>query len=340
MSKHRAEAPQSPLPLIGAFVVVLALVAGLFVWASAGDEAVVARDDLAVAVNAQADQVALDTEEFTVRGLGNFQHGETVRKVEPVCSRAPVSARITVLSYNIKSARVSSLGTIAGVIRNSGADVVLLQEVDRNRHGSGKVDQAAWLANNLGGWHHAFGQNVSHGATGGYGTAVVSRWPIVSSNNWHLPNGGGGQQRGLLKAVVDIDGVHVSFYSTHLQNRIDHLKVKQARSIAGIVAGDGNPRVIGGDMNSWPGDTPAKILKSQFTDTWEVVGRGAGATNPARRPRGRIDYLMYRGSELSPVSADVLGSLASDHRAVRASYDLSGLTEKVCTTPTPKALRP
>ncbi len=86
-------------------------------------------------------------------------------------------------------------------------------------------------------------------------------------------------------------------------------------------------------MNSWPKDTPARILKSQLTDTWDVVGRGGGATNPAPRPRGRIDYLMHAGEGISPISADVLGAQASDHRAVRARYRLTGTTEEKCTTP-------
>ncbi|QYJ02479.1 endonuclease/exonuclease/phosphatase family protein [Nocardioides panacisoli] len=339
-ARHRAEATRGRAVLAVVAVAIAAVLVALFRWAApAGEVTRVADEQVSPSPAAPSDASggpasdATATDEASARALGNFQQGMQIKRLKPTCSQVPVSTSITVLSYNIKSGHRGGLGAIASVIRGSGADVVLLQEVDRNRHSSGRVDQAAWLASNLGGWSHAFGQNVSHGGSAGYGTAIVSRWPIVSSQNRHLPNGPGGQQRGLLNAVVDIDGMAVSFYSTHLQNRIDRLKVAQARSIAGIVAGDGRPKIIGGDMNSWPGDTPAGILRSQFTDTWSVVGRGAGATNPAPNPRGRIDYLMHDGAAIRPTSADVLPAQASDHRAVRASYALDGVTEKRCTTP-------
>lgn len=348
MSKHRGERPQRPFLLIGTFVVIASVLVGAFAWAGSQDEIAPTAGDAeplapAVAAGDVAGAVASDTtttaETATssagaVRSLGNFQRGYRVRQIKPVCSRVPVSAQLTVLSYNIKTARAGSLSTIANVIRAADADVVLLQEVDRHRRVSGNLDQAGWLASNLGGWSHVFGQNVSYGGSAGYGTAIISRWPIVSSNNWHLPNVGGGQQRGLLKAVVDVDGVQVSFYSTHLQPGMDALRTRQARTVASLTAGDGNPSILGGDMNSWPTSHWIQILRSQFTDTWDVAGHGKGATYPARGPRTRIDYLMHRGSALSAVSADVLGSLASDHRAVRARYQLDGLTEKQCTTPT------
>lgn len=341
VGRHRHRAARGPATLVVVVAAIVLVFVGMLAWAAPGSDVTHVADEAtegstvepAVSVSSVGEGAsAIDT--ATPRALGNFQPGLRIERIpEPVCRDVPVPTSLTVLSYNIKSAKRSNLGAIAGVIRASGADVVLLQEVDRNRHSSGRVDQAAWLASNLGGWSHAFGQNVTHSSSAGYGTAIVSRWPIVSSQNRHLPNGPGGQQRGLLHAVVDINGVAVSFYSTHLQNQIDHLKVAQARAIAGIVAGDGRPKVLGGDLNSWPGDTPAGILRSQFTDTWDVVGRGPGATNPAPNPRGRIDYLMHAGSALGPTGADVLPAQASDHRAVRATYTLAGVTEERCTTP-------
>lgn len=339
--RHRSEPTHGPWVLVGSFVVIAAVLVALFRWAAPTADVTRVVDEAAPSspsssgtdVTAASDATA--TDEATARRLGNFQRGHRIERVpEPVCSRVPVSTSMTVVTYNIKSGHVSNLAAIAGVIRSAGADVVLLQEVDRNRHGSGQVDQAARLAGLLGGWSHAFGQNVAYGGSAGYGTAIISRWPIVSSQNWHLPNAPGGQQRGLLKAVVSVEGVHTSFYSTHLQPEMSALRTRQARAVAGIVAGDANPRILGGDMNAWPTSHWIGILRSQFTDTWAVVGRGKGATHPARGPRTRIDFLMHRGDGLAPSSADVLGSLASDHRAVRATYALDGATEKKCTTPT------
>lgn len=337
MSRHRGGTAHHGWVLVGAFVVIAGMLFALLRLADPGDDVTRVVDDTAstaeTATTTATDPVASPEPTRSTsppsRG-GDVQRGQVIEPIpKPKCSRAPVDTSITVLSYNVKTGRASSLAAIAGVIRSSGADVALLQEVDRNRHGTGQVDQAARLAGMLGGWSHAFGQNVSYGS-GGYGTAIISRFPISSSSNTHLPNAPGGQQRGLLKAVVDIGGMDVSFYSTHLQNKMDQLKLRQARAVAPIVAADGNPKVVGGDMNAWPGDQVLGALKGALDDTWDAVGAGAGATNPAPNPRGRIDYLLYAGSELTPTSANVPAARASDHRPVRATYSLSGVTEKQC----------
>jgi endonuclease/exonuclease/phosphatase family metal-dependent hydrolase len=336
MSRHRGGTAHHGWLLLGALVVIAGMLLALFRLADPGADVTHATDAATSAADATVSDVpstVTTTPSPSTAPPARIQGGRVVRPVpKPKCSRVPVDTSITVLTYNIKSGQVSSLAAIAGVIRSSGADVALLQEVDRNRHGSGQVDQPAQLAGMLGGWSHTFGQNVSYGS-GGYGTAIVSRFPITSSANTHLPNGPGGQQRGLLRAVVDIGGMDVSLYSTHLQNKLDHLKLRQAQAIAPIVAADGNPKVLGGDMNAWPGDSVLSALKGPLDDTWDAVGAGAGATNPAPSPRGRIDYLLYAGGELTPTSANVPATLASDHRPVRATYSLSGVSEKRCEKP-------
>lgn len=324
---HRAPAEQSPLLLILGFVLVAGLLFGLFKVVDPGGGA-----EPSAAAGSET-PTSSDTTPTTTEPEARVQQGLTLEPVPaPVCEEVQVDTEITVLSYNIKSARIGGgIGAYLGVIANSGADVVLLQEVDKYRHTSNQVDQAGWLADNLGGWYDAFGANVDYGG-GLYGTAIISRYPILSSENTHLPNGPGGQQRGLLHAVIDVDGVEVSLYNTHLQNKIDHLKVAQARAIAPIIAADDRPRILGGDFNSSVGDTPLSTIigGAGMTDTWGAVGTGSGLTHPSANPRGRIDLLLHGGDGITPVGSDVLPATNSDHRAVRATYALDGVAAKVC----------
>jgi endonuclease/exonuclease/phosphatase family metal-dependent hydrolase len=337
MSRHRGEATQSPWLLLAAFAVIAALLFTVFRLANPAADVTHVADGAATASSASSRTTATASDTVTSatpRATPRIQAGVVVEPVPtPVCREVEVDTSVTVLSYNIKSARTNSLAAFAGVIRESGADVVLLQEVDMLRRGTGRVNQPAALAAQLGGWGWAFGRNVGYGATAGYGTAILSRHPIVAQENRHLPNGPGGQQRGLLKAVVDVDGVHVSFYSTHLQNRIDYLKVRQAQTIAAAVAADPNPKVLGGDMNSHEGSTPIRALEGPLDDTWLAAGQGDGRTHPSTRLRGRIDYLFHGGPSIAPTVATVMASTASDHRAVRAAYALSGVTERRCELP-------
>lgn len=328
-AQHRAAPEQSPLLLIVGFLVVAGLLFGLFKVVDPGGGAAEPTSAVESGTPTASDTSPTEEPEPTAA----VQDGQTLEPVpEPVCEEVQVETEITVLSYNIKSARIGGgIGAYLGVIANSGADVVLLQEVDKFRHTSNQVDQAGWLADNLGGWYDAFGANVDYGG-GLYGTAIISRYPILSSGNTHLPNGPGGQQRGLLHAVIDVDGVEVSLYNTHLQNKIDHLKVAQARAIAPIIAADDRPRILGGDFNSMVGDTPLRTIigGAGMTDTWGAVGVGSGLTHPSSNPRGRIDLLLHGGEGITAVTSDVLPATNSDHRAVRATYAIDGVAAKVC----------
>lgn len=246
---------------------------------------------------------------------------------EPVCRQLPNDTDLTVVSYNIKSG-LGGLAGFADVIAASGADIVLLQEVDYLRHMSGRVDQPAYLGDALG-MYHTFGANVFYGGSSQYGTAILSKYPIVSSENTHLPNRPGMQQRGLLHAVIEVEGKKMSVYSTHLQNLSEPMRMEQIRAIVGLVADDPLPSVIGGDFNAHPGSPVMGIARTAFDDTWTAVGSGSGYTHPSVRLRGRIDYLMHSNG-LEPLDADVIPATRSDHRPVRALYTLPGPGGRVC----------
>ena len=119
----------------------------------------------------------------------------------------------TVMSYNIHHAvgidGQLSLQRIADVIRDSGAEIVGLQEVDRHYgERSDFKDQAKELAGLLG-YHYAYGANLDlepgEGQTNNrqYGTAIVSKYPILRSENTWLSSFGK-EQRGVLHAVINL----------------------------------------------------------------------------------------------------------------------------------------
>lgn len=253
-----------------------------------------------------------------------------------VCVDSDEATRLHVLSFNMRSARAGDgsvhLATIAQEIRRWRADVVLLQEVDRGRAWTGGVDMPAVLADALGtSW--TFGANVRRSATNQYGTAILSRFPITDSRNVPLPAPPGTQQRGLLAATLDVNGVEVSVYNTHLEHTSEAARIQQMRTITGVIDDDPRPMVLGGDLNSRPGSTVHGLASRYLTDTWSAVGIGPGYTHSARNPRSRIDYLMHADgddAQLAPVDATVLRSAISDHWAVRAGYRLVSDSAEVC----------
>lgn len=238
------------------------------------------------------------------------------------------AATLRVATYNIKGAAARSggfdLGAVARDLAAWDVDVALLQEVYRYGDPAARRDQPAQLASALGA-EPVFGFNTRKGGTTQYGTAVLSRHPIVGTANVALPNRGGLEQRGLLRATLDLDGTTVDVFDTHLQHtpQAADLRVRQARSIARVVGGrasaTGYPAVLGGDFNSSPTGSVSGVLQGVLSDTWSAVGSGRGATAPAGAPRARIDRL-YHSADLVPLAATVRPATTSDHRAVTASY--------------------
>jgi endonuclease/exonuclease/phosphatase family metal-dependent hydrolase len=243
------------------------------------------------------------------------------------CVPQQVRTQLVAVSYNIHSAnahRGASLARIGTSLAEMKADVVLLQEVDRHRAKSGYADQPAVLAKALG-MTYAYGVNVRVGSQE-YGTAILSRFPIISGENTPLPNASGRQPRGLLHAVISVEGIELSVFNTHLDFHGGSLKGTQMKRAAALIATDTRPRLVGGDLNSKPGSVAVAAAHSVADDPFATVARTSANTSPENSPRSRIDYLFQRGNGLRPLGADVPAVALSDHRPVRVAYELSGLT--------------
>lgn len=237
-------------------------------------------------------------------------------------SRAQTAgATLRVLTWNIHSEDPDRL---AEVIEATGADVVALQEVDVYQPRSGCRHQAFDIAHHLG-MNARFGANIRSGEECGnarralYGDALLSRHPILEWRHVALPNQGG-EQRGLLETVLNVDGQRVRVVSTHLEYGSASERRAQAEAVEEHVEGSAGPVVIMGDLNGEPDDPGLAPLRDAFTDAWAAAGNGDGYTNPARAPHRRIDYVFFRG--LSPTRVEVVNSTASDHLAVRADLVL------------------
>ncbi|GAA4695860.1 endonuclease/exonuclease/phosphatase family protein [Nocardioides conyzicola] len=237
---------------------------------------------------------------------------------------------LTVVSFNIESAHAADgsvqLELLARTLKSWKPDVVLLQEVDKDQLRTGRVDMASYLGQKLG-FSSTFGPNMAGRAGGQYGTALLSRYPIKSVENTRLPRLPGDEQRGLLHAVLDVDGADLSAYVVHLQHTSTRARMSQITTIRRLVARDPLPKVMGGDFNAHPGSSVMAVARTIATDTWPLVGSGPGLTVPRIAPRARIDYLLQTG--LVPVNMQVLTPPLSDHRALWARYGFS-TTGAVC----------
>ncbi|MCB9450801.1 MAG: endonuclease/exonuclease/phosphatase family protein [Anaerolineaceae bacterium] len=240
--------------------------------------------------------------------------------------QAALPQEITLLTHNLH-AEPDIVQPFADIIRESGADIVALQEVSRAA--------AALFEQELG---EVYPYQVTALASGRYnGQAILSRYPILKQESWE-------HERRLLRVVVDVNSVPVTVYNVHPTSpgTTGMSTTQRSSDITFMLeqaAQETNLTILMGDFNSesWSGDY--KTVATTFEDAFATVGEGSGVTYPdysqpqsrvnARLPAFtplliRLDYIFYSVG-FTPLSARVWPSSGgSDHRPVVATLRLDG----------------
>lgn len=245
------------------------------------------------------------------------------------------AATLRILTYNVRHG-TDILGrgrrtAQAAVIRESGADVVFLQEVDHGTRRGGGTDLAGELAALSGLPHHAFRSNRRH--TGGdFGNAILARWPLLGVVNHPVPVPGGRaaellrEGRAVLEATTDVDGHPVRLLCAHF-GFLPGEPLAGARLAARLIDAWDGPIVFGGDLNEPLHEAPChRLLRGRLTDAARAVRRVAPSF-PSPWPRLRLDYLYVRGLRVR--DARVLPTTASDHRPLLVEVDVDGESSRL-----------
>lgn len=241
------------------------------------------------------------------------------------------AVRITAMSYNIHHGvglddRLS-LQRIANVIRESGAEIVGLQEVDRfYGERSDDKDQAAELAGLLG-YQYAYGANLDWGPEAGkahnrqYGNAILSKHPILRSENILLSSFGD-EQRGALHAVVNIQGIQVNVYNAHLGLEAPSRTV-QVQELTDRASAALGPKIIMGDFNAEPDSSELQVLLDGDIFVNSFRGIEDAFTFPSNDPSEKLDY-MLTSLAVQHSNQRVIQSEASDHLPIAVDLVFEG----------------
>lgn len=292
----------------------------------------------------------------------------TVAMLAPVALYAQPQApdrALRVMTYNIKHGQTNAectqppripgqppfpdcgldLQASAAVIAAHDPDIVGMQEIDRFWARSAGLDEPAELASWLGFEHYCYAANLTHPpdthalVEHEYGTLVLSRFPILECENTFLRRVGNTEQRGLLKVLVNVRGVPLQFYNTHLHT-VQADRLLQTEDIAAVLdAAPAGPKVVVGDFNARSTFTTTVTemlpIYERLLDAWREAPLATddnpnGFTSPARlvgNPTSRIDYVF-----VSPdvqvngtfVPVDDQTRFAADHYPVVADITLPG----------------
>lgn len=222
---------------------------------------------------------------------------------------------LRVMSLNIHHGRDlrgrSNLGRITGLIQETGADLIGLQEADARLPRTLFEDQPDVLARSLK-LTQVFTASIGTSRVG-YGNALLSRHPIEAFTKITLP--GQGEPRSALIARVLLPGNRpVIAAVTHLglsrSDRFKQAQVLAARLRAEALAGP-YPVILMGDLNAEPGSPELEPLKGFLDDAHAAGGQ------PTFGEGSRPDFILT-SPELTVRSAWIPPGGGSDHLAVAA----------------------
>lgn len=229
------------------------------------------------------------------------------------------------IHYGAGADNVFDLKHTAEMIEAMDVDVVGLQEVDKHfRVRSEWRDTGAELAAMLG-MHHCYGPNIDLDPLEEgqprrqYGTAFLSRWPIMESANTRLPQYTGSEPRGLLEAVVNIQGRLVRLGNSHMQHTSDAEWQEQANAIAAHIDQSAEPYIFVGDTNAVPDFPGMTTFTDRLDDVWARVGVGEGLSAGGK---WRFDYILVpKGTNVR--AAWLMCTDVSDHLPLVADVVLA-----------------
>jgi endonuclease/exonuclease/phosphatase family metal-dependent hydrolase len=217
------------------------------------------------------------------------------------------------VTWNVQTGRPNpdgpaDIGLVVEHLRGLDADVCALQELDRSRRRSGRIDQPTALALGLGGTL-VWAPTVRDG--GEYGIAlVVRRGEVVRTHEMGLS--GTREPRTLLVAEVDLDGRRWVIGCTHLSRRRRFAQGQLARALD-VLSSRPGPRVLAGDLNL----SPQHVLPWSTAAGYHLLEGPPTHSTRQRRVTTRIDHILVSGAQVEAASTHEYP--VSDHRAVSAT---------------------
>lgn len=241
--------------------------------------------------------------------------------------------------HSVEDGRVD-VDRLAEAVKRLDADVLGLQEVDRDQPRSMNADLTAVAAEAMGAVDSQFVAALS-GTPGGtwmaatgedqpgssYGIALLSRFPVTSWRVVRLPvlrsrvpawfHGErrpkivSDEPRVAVAAVIDGPAGPMTVATTHL-SFVPGWNVVQLRRLVRALAGTREPMVLTGDLNLQP---------AAVTRVSGLRGIASAATFPADVPTRQLDHVLVRGPLAAVGPAEAVRLPLSDHRALAVAVE-------------------
>jgi endonuclease/exonuclease/phosphatase family metal-dependent hydrolase len=227
-------------------------------------------------------------------------------------SRRTQEANLKLMTYNIhrgigKNRRLD-LNAVADVIKESKAAVIALQEVERHSIRTVFQDQIKQLSIKTD-MNYSYGKSINV-LNGEYGNGILSKYPIEEYKAYELPSFS--ERRTVLRTVINIEGLKVAIYNTHLGLNESERK-EQIEYINQMISDEKLDYILMGDMNSKA--EKLAILQEHLKDCAEITDKQQLNTFIEDGVQERIDYIFV-SPNMEVKDYNVVVSEASDHYPV------------------------
>ncbi len=218
-------------------------------------------------------------------------------------------------SYNIKNGGDVNhdMSIIAADIKALDLDIVGLQEVDVGTSRAKGLDILKLLAEATGYEYYQFAKAINFQG-GGYGTAILSRYPIVNYETIALETASGYEARAFGHARIEVNGVEIDFFNTHLSYEKRELRDVQFAQLAEHT-NSCRGYIVTGDFNT------ENMTEFKVFDDAEFVNEGKYPTYPSSSTA--IDNIVVE-SGWKIVDSGMVATGHSDHNLLWAEIHYEG----------------
>ena len=227
-----------------------------------------------------------------------------------------------------------NLEEIAGFLRNSGADLIALQEADAPSRWSGQFNHVDLVA------EKSLYPCLIHGRHAqkymyDFGTALLSRVPFTNNLSHTFTPSPPTTNKGFVMGQVRwnpggrlAEPVVVSVISVHLDFSRKKVREAQTEEIRTVLAGIATPMIIMGDFNADWSDKESAIKAIVTNDNFSVYQPEANGLGTYKSGKYRLDWILI-SKDLGFLSYEVPQTVLSDHQSVQATLRLVDFSDDI-----------
>ena len=147
----------------------------------------------------------------------------------------------------------------------------------------------------------------------GTGNQILSKYPFVSTDSYTMTTNGI-YSRAVAQATIDVGGVLVHLFSTHLDHNNEAIRLAQVLELRSYLNRFLPPYIIAGDLNAAPDSKEVGKLMKKLRDSWQIaLDNGTASAYPDNPPawgtrthKERIDYILYSKKPKYVTAAEAL----------------------------------